>query len=89
MEKNLINQQGIRWGITIKEQNAIIGSCGYKKIIQKHRRAEIGYELCGEYRRKGFMREVLNTVIQYGFEVIKLNRIEATVNCDNLPSISL
>ena len=88
-EKNFRNQQGIRWGITIIEQNTVIGSCGYKNINKKHRRAEIGCEICGEYRRKGFMREVLNTVIQYGFEVIKLNRIEATVNCDNLPSISL
>jgi ribosomal-protein-alanine N-acetyltransferase len=35
------------------------------------------------------MSEALNAVIQFGLEVIKLNRIEATVNCNNLPSISL
>ena len=88
-EKNFRNQQGIRWGITIIEKNIVIGSCGYKNINKKHRRAEIGYEISGEYRRKGLMSEALNAVIQYGFEVIKLNRVEATVNYDNLPSILL
>jgi len=88
-EDNFKKQQGFRWGITIREKNIVIGSCGYKNINKKHRRAEIGYEICGEYRRKGFMSEALNAIIRYGFEIIELNRIEATVNCDNLPSISL
>ncbi|MEM7715671.1 MAG: GNAT family N-acetyltransferase [Cyanobacteria bacterium P01_A01_bin.68] len=86
---NFKQQLGIRWGITVREQNIVIGSCGYKNINKKHRRAEIGYEIRGEYRRKGLMSEALNAVIKYGFEVIKLNRVEATVNCDNLPSILL
>ena len=89
MGKKFQQQQGIRWGITIKEQNTVIGSCGYKNINKKHRRAEIGYEIVGEYRQQGFMSEVLNAVIKFGLEVIKINRIEAKVNCDNLPSISL
>jgi ribosomal-protein-alanine N-acetyltransferase len=50
-EENLNKQQGIRWGITIKGQSSVIGSCGYKNIIKKHRRAEIGYEIFAEYRR--------------------------------------
>ena len=87
--ENFQKQQGIRWGITIKEQNAVIGSCGYKNIIKKHRRAGIGYEIFADYRRQGFMSEALNALIQFGFEVIELNRIEATVDCDNLPSILL
>lgn len=88
-QENFKQQQVIRWGITIKEQNLVIGSCGYKKIITKHRRAEIGYEIFVEYRRQGFMSEALNAVIQFGFEIIELNRIEATVNSDNLASILL
>ncbi|BAY81701.1 hypothetical protein NIES267_11780 [Calothrix parasitica NIES-267] len=87
--ENFKKQQGFRWGITIKEQNIVIGSCGYKNINKKHRRAEIGYEISPAYRRKGFMSEALNAVLEYGFEVIELNRIEATVNCGNLPSILL
>lgn len=87
--ENFQKQQGIRWGITIKEQNAVIGSCGYKNIIKKHRRAGIGYEIFADYRRQGFMSEALNAVIQFGFEVIELNRIEVMVDYDNLPSILL
>ncbi|MEL6494728.1 MAG: GNAT family N-acetyltransferase [Cyanobacteria bacterium J06623_7] len=81
-------QQSIRWGITIKE-DIVIGSCGYKKIAKRYRRAEIGYEIFAEYRRQGLMSEALNAVIQFGFETMDFNRIEATVDPENLPSILL
>ena len=81
-------QQAIRWGITIKE-DTVIDSCGYKKFVKRHRRAEIGYEIFAEYRRQGLMSEALNAVIQFGFEAMDFNRIEATVDPDNLPSILL
>lgn len=82
-------QQAIRWGITIKEDDAVIGSCGYKKFVKRHRRAEIGYEIFANYRRQGLMSEALNAVIQFGFEAMDFNQIEATVDPDNLPSILL
>ncbi|MEM7581185.1 MAG: GNAT family N-acetyltransferase [Mastigocoleus sp.] len=88
-QQGFTKQQVIRWGITIKGEDAIIGSCGYKKIIKNHRRAEIGYEIFAEYRRQGIISEALNAIIQFGFKVIELTLIEATVNCNNLASISL
>ncbi len=88
-EQDFKKQQGIRWGITIKRENAVIGSCGYKKFNKKHKRAEIGYEIFANYRRQGFISEALNSIFQFGFEIMGLNRIEATVDCDNFASISL
>lgn len=82
-------QQGIRWGITRKGEDTIIGSCGYKNWIKKHYRAEIGYEISREYRQQGLMTEALHAVLRFGFEIMALNRIQATVISNNLPSVKL
>lgn len=81
------NQEGIRWGIARKVDNAIIGSCGYS--IRNRFQAEIGYELAKKYWRKGFMTEALSAIIQWGFEQLDLNRIEALVMLENTASIQL
>ncbi len=81
------NQQGIRWGIAKKEDNIIIGSCGYS--IKNHFQVEIGYELARGYWRKGLMTEALRTIIHWGFHQLNLNRIEAFVMLENTASIKL
>ncbi|MFN6570248.1 GNAT family protein [Dendronalium sp. ChiSLP03b] len=81
------NQQGIRWGIARKEDNVIIGSCGYG--IKNRFQAEIGYELARGYWRKGLMTEALKAIINWGFHQLDLNRIEAFVMLENTASIKL
>ena len=61
-----------------------LGWCGYHTIVVNHKRAEIGYELLAEEERnKGYMGEALKKVIQYGFEDLNLNRIEALTSLEN------
>jgi ribosomal-protein-alanine N-acetyltransferase len=61
-----------------------LGWCGYHTIVVNHQRAEIGYELLAEEERnKGYMGEALKKVIQYGFEDLNLNRIEALTSLEN------
>lgn len=88
-QKRFEEQKGIRWGITKRGNDEIIGSCGYKNLTLENKKAEIGYEILGNYRRQGLMSEALNAVIRFGFETMQLNYIEATVNPHNLPSIYL
>lgn len=76
----------IRWGITEKAQNVVIGSCGLHAFEEQHFKAEIGYELHPDYWRKGVMTEVIQKVIDYGFYEMGLNRIEAFYNPLNHPS---
>lgn len=80
-------QEAIRWGIARKEDNAIVGSCGYG--IRNRFQAEIGYELAREHWRKGLMTEALSVIIQWGFAQLDLNRIEALVMLENTASIQL
>ncbi|MEO1433144.1 MAG: GNAT family N-acetyltransferase [Cyanobacteria bacterium J06633_8] len=88
-QKRFEEQKGIRWGITKRGNDEVIGSCGYKNLTQDNKKAEIGYEILVNHRRQGLMSEALNAVIRFGFETIQLNYIEATVNPHNLPSIYL
>ncbi|MFC5404470.1 GNAT family N-acetyltransferase [Cohnella soli] len=73
----------IRWGISLKSEDRIIGTCGFHKWAKKHYKAEIGYELSPKYWRQGYMAEVLEPVLKYGFEVFELNRIEALIHRGN------
>ncbi|BAY84234.1 GCN5-related N-acetyltransferase [Calothrix parasitica NIES-267] len=83
------SNQMIRWGIANKENNIIIGTCGFHNWVQKSFQAEIGYELSQAYWQKGIMTEALTNIIKFGFEKMELNRISATVMLDNIASMKL
>lgn len=83
------NGTGMRWGITLKGQDRVIGSCGFLNLSQKHHRAEIGFELSREHWGKGIAGEALQAVIAHGFSQLNLNRIEALIEPANSPSQKL
>lgn len=88
--KNQYNdQRGIRWAITLKPSDTLIGTIGLKKISHEASYAEIGYHLRPEYWRKGIMSEALEAVIELGFSQLKLLIIEASVFPENEASIKL
>lgn len=73
-----------------KETNKIIGECGYHTWYRDHNRAEVFYKLTDDSdKRKGYLSEVLPFVLNYGFNVMKLHRIEALVANWNAPSVKL
>lgn len=82
----LARRQAIRWGVTLKDDDRIIGSCGFHNFDDYHWRAEIGYELHRAYWRQGIMREAVGAILAYGFQTMQLYRIEATVDDDNAAS---
>lgn len=77
---------GIRWGISLKRQDKIIGSCGFFNMAAEHSRAELGYELSKEHWGKGIASEAIRAVICYGFEQMNLQRIQALIETPNIPS---
>jgi len=79
------NQTGIRWGIALKNTTNIIGTIGYNSYTTNHK-ASIGYDLQASYWNKGFVTEALQKVIEYGFNQLQINRIEAEVMQGNLAS---
>jgi [ribosomal protein S5]-alanine N-acetyltransferase len=73
-----------------KQTKDVIGWCGFHTWYTNHARAEIGYVLSDDSKKKmGFMKEALPVIINYGFQNMKLKRIEAMVGADNVPSLKL
>ena len=83
------NNDGITWGITLKDEEKLIGTICYWNITKEHYRAEIGYALHPDYHGKGIMQEAISEVIKYGFTKIKLHSVEAKVDPNNASSIKL
>jgi len=80
---------GIRWGITLKEQGVVIGSCGFHNVVSQHFRTEIGFELSKDQWGKGIAIEAVDTIITHGFNHMNFQRIEALIEPPNLSSQKL
>jgi ribosomal-protein-alanine N-acetyltransferase len=80
------NKTGIRWGITLKDQGAVIGSCGFHNSVLQHFRTEIGFELSKDHWGKGIAYEAVQAIISYGFDHLDLQRIEALIEPPNSSS---
>jgi ribosomal-protein-alanine N-acetyltransferase len=76
---------GIRWGIALKGEQNIIGTIGFNSFTKWHR-ANIGYDLQTEFWNYGYITEALRVVINFGFNQLEINRIEAEVMQGNVIS---
>ena len=84
------NRRFILFLLKDKESGKIIGRCGLHNWNDEHKRAEIGYVMEDEgFKQKGLMSEAVKSIIKYGFHQLRLNRIEALVGIDNVPSIKI
>ncbi|KUF43396.1 GNAT family N-acetyltransferase [Myroides marinus] len=83
------NKSYLMFLIIDRETSDILGYCGYHTWYLEHDRAEIGYGLYSDnWKGKGVMTEVLNTVLHYGFTEMNLRRVEAFISPDNVASLS-
>ena len=65
------------WGIALNEDDKVIGTIGFMWIQPENSAAEVGYSLSRKYWNMGYMTEALTALMRYGFDEMKLNRIEA------------
>ncbi len=80
----------VQFKLILKENNEVIGSCGYHNWYLDHKKAELGYTLIkDEFKRKGYMGEAVSKILEYGFKIMNLNRIEACISPENIASLSL
>jgi ribosomal-protein-alanine N-acetyltransferase len=77
------NGTGINWGISLRNENTLLGTIAYWRLIPENYRAEIGYMLHPDVQGRGLMSEAMTEVIRYGFEEMNLHSIEANINPHN------
>ena len=65
------------WALILKEENKMIGTCGFTRFHFPHDSAEVGYVINPKYRGMGIAPEALRAVLAFGFDTVGLHRIEA------------
>ena len=97
-EAESLIRQDIEWsasdnciclGVALADSNLIIGKVTLFQLSEQNRRAEIGYVLDRRHWGKGYMTEALGWLLDYAFDELKLHRLEADTDPDNLPSLAL
>ena len=74
------------WAIIEKISQHMIGTCGFTRFNFNANGGEVGYVINPDYRGRGYAPEALKAVMDFGFEVLKLVRIEANYMEGNLAS---
>ena len=77
------------WGITLKDNEKLIGTICLFGFSEELKKGEIGYELLNEYQGKGIMIEAAKEVVAYAFQILGLKTIEAFTHKDNENSTKL
>jgi len=80
---------GIYFAIAEKKSNRLIGSIGLTTHNLYQNRIELSYDLSNKYWRRGITSAAIDAVLNYGFQTLKVNRIEAFVSTENIPSKNL
>lgn len=76
-----------RFIVVEKASQKVIGACAFHNWFISHNRSEIGYNIISdEDKQKGYMTETVSAVIDHGFNVLNLHRIEATTGRENIAS---
>jgi ribosomal-protein-alanine N-acetyltransferase len=86
MDTNINNNSVINWAITTKKKDTLIGMIGFYRMKPENYRAEVGYILSAEFQGQGIITEALKRGIQFGFEEMGLNSIEAVIDPENFGS---
>ena len=77
------NNKCFAWGITLKNDSKIIGTICLCNFSENYKIAEVGYDLKPTFQRKGIMSEALNRVVNFGFNDLSLDKIEAFTHIQN------
>lgn len=79
-------EKGICWGITLRDEDAIIGTCGFNAWHKRGKVGDLGYELARPFWNQGLMTEALTAVVAYGFERLAVAQQRAWVMPKNKAS---
>ena len=85
----IANNEAILWVVTSRSDTKFLGTICLWNILREEAKAEIGYELLPENHGQRIMQEVIPRVIQFGFEAMKLETIQAELSRRNLKSVRL
>ena len=79
-------RRSIRWGVTLLDSTAIVGTVGLHDWDRYHRHVAIGFDLHRDHWGLGYAKEMVSAVCAYAFDHMRVQRIEAHVMHGNRSS---
>lgn len=83
------DKRSIYWAIATRKDNQLIGTCGFEQWFFRHNRLELAYELHPDYWGQGIASQSVKAAVDYGFNQMQVNRIDAYSLLHNISSIKL
>ncbi|WP_238539449.1 GNAT family N-acetyltransferase [Flavobacterium sp. CF136] len=77
------------WAITLTDAKTLVGTICLFDFSNEKNSCEIGYELMTKFQGQGIMKEAVQVVIDYVFQVLKFKKILAFTHYDNQNSTNL
>jgi len=91
--RNFNNKREIRWGLILKQNQQLIGTCGIApaefEFTQDCNNIGLGFDLNRHYWRKGLMKEAIKKIIVFCFENLTIEKmhlenLRENINCTKL-----
>jgi ribosomal-protein-alanine N-acetyltransferase len=89
LNNGIASDEWVFWIMSYKDSGKMAGTICLWNINREQQKAETGYMLCNDAIGKGLMQEALSEVIDYGFEQMRLQTIEAYTHPNNDRSTAL
>lgn len=83
------NNNSIYWVITLSKTKTVVGTICLYDFSNENNQCEIGYELLTNFQGQGIMKEATEGVINYAFQILRLQKIEAFTHNENKSSTKL
>lgn len=75
--------EGMNLCCVLKSDGRVVGTAGFCPIDRENHRAEVGYSFAKWVWGQGIATEALRCLMDYGFDVMKLHRIEGMCDVRN------
>jgi len=89
LPKSRRKKETLNFTIVDKKTKKLIGACGFNKFNFDEKFAVVGWWIAKEYWGQGYMVDAAKTLLKYGFNNLKLHRLEAEIHGDNPRSLGL
>jgi [ribosomal protein S5]-alanine N-acetyltransferase len=89
VNENISKNVALYWAITLSCSNTFAGTICLFGFSDENDNCEIGYELLTDFQGQGIMKEAAEKVIDYAFNKIGVQKIEAFFHRDNQRSVNL
>lgn len=76
----------LRLAVVRRADRELIGECSLFNLVERARRAEVGYALARRAWGHGYLNEALRSLLEFAFSKLALNRVEADIDPRNRAS---